>query len=453
MTNSGAPRGMRVFLILWLGQFVSMVGSGLGSFSLGVWIYEKTGSATSFALTSFIAGVTILVLSPVAGSLSDRWDRRRLLMLSDLGSGLTTLVMAALLFSGRMQPWHIYPIVALMVGFPVFQCPALFASISLLVPREQLPRASGMTQASQAVSRIFGPLVAGVLIGRIGYSGVILIDFFTFLFSIATVAMVRFPAPPRREGEAGASPVGDLRQGWDYLRGLPGLFALLWVYAVTNLLMGMVQVLLTPLILSFATPVALGTVNSAGAVGILLGGLALSIWGGPRNRVLGVLAVLTVQALVLFLGGFQPSVPLIAAAAFLFMLAAPVASACNQTILQSKVEAGIQGRVFAVAGMVTACSMPISALAAGPLADRVFKPLLLPGGALAGTFVGRLIGTGPGRGVGLMFISLGLLTLLTVALAWLNPRLRGLEKEIPDAVEPPRPDLAEPGMAEGAARL
>ena len=447
MTNRGAPGGMRTFLILWLGQFVSMIGSGLGSFTLGVWIFEKTGSATSFALTAFTAGLTILVLSPVAGSLADRWDRRRLLILSDLGSGLTTLIMAALLWSGRMQPWYVYPVVALMVGCAVFQGPALLASVSLLVPKEQLARASGMTQASQAISQILGPLAAGVLIGRIGYSGVILIDFFTFLVSILTVALIRFPSPPRREEEPGRSPLGDLRQGWDYLRGLPGLFALLWLYAVTNLLIGMVQVLLTPLILSFATPVALGTVNSAGAAGILLGGLALSIWGGPRRRVAGVLTVLTVQALVLFLGGLQPSIPLIAAAAFLFMLAAPVASACNQTILQSKVAAGIQGRVFAVAGMVTACSMPIAALAAGPLADRVFKPLLVSGGALAATFVGRLIGTGPGRGVGLMFICLGALTLLTVGLAALNPRLRGLETEIPDAIE--QPERVEPRVVEG----
>jgi hypothetical protein len=435
---------MRVFLTLWLGQFVSRLGSSLGSFSLGVWIFEKTGSATSFALTAFTAGLTILVLSPVAGSLADRWDRRRLIVLSDLGSGLTTLAMAALLFSGRMQPWYVYPVVALMVGSAVFQGPALLATVSLLVPKEQLARASGMTQASQAISQILGPLAAGVLIGKIGYSGVVLVDCFTFLVSLVTVALVRFPSLPRREEEPRQSPLADLRQGWDYLRGLPGLFALLRLYAMTNLLIGMVQVLLTPLILSFATPVALGTVNSAGAAGILLGGLALSIWGGPRRRVVGVLTVLTVQALVLFLGGLQPSIPLIAAAAFVFMLTAPVASACNQTILQSKVAAGIQGRVFAVAGMVTACSMPLAALAAGPLADRVFKPLLVSGGALADTFVGRLIGTGAGRGVGLMFISLGVLTLLTVGLASLNPRLRGLEAEVPDAIEP-RPELAEPG--------
>jgi MFS family permease len=439
---------MRVFLVLWLGQLISAIGTGLGSFTLGVWVFKKTGSATSFAMMAFTAGLTVLVLSPVAGSLADRWDRRRLLILSDVGSALTTLTMAALLFSGRMQPWHVYPAVALMVGFGVFQGPALLASISLLVPKEQLARASGMTQSAQATAQIIGPLAAGILVGRIGYSGVVLIDCVTFLISLMTVVRVRFPSPPRREEEPWRSPLGDLRQGWSYLRGLPGLFALLRLYAMTNLLMGMVQVLLTPLILSFATPVALGTVNSAGAAGILLGGLALSLWGGPRRRVVGVLTALAAQALILFLGGLQPSIPLIAFASFAFMLTLPIASACSQTILQSKVAAGIQGRVFAVAGMITACSMPLAALTAGPLADRVFGPLLASGGALADTFVGRLIGTGPGRGVGLMLICVGVLALLTVGLASLNPRLRGLEAEIPDAVEP-RPEIVEPVVAEG----
>jgi len=450
MASRDSPRGMRAFLVLWIGQLVSAIGTGLGSFTLGVWVYEKTGSATSFALMAFTAGTTALLLSPLAGSLADRWDRRRLLMLSDLGSALTTLAMAALLFSGRMQPWHIYPVVALMVGFGVFQGPALLASISLLVPKEQLARASGMTQMAQAGAQILGPLTAGILIGRIGYSGVVLIDCATFLVSLATVVRIRFPTPPRHAEEPWRSPLGDLGQGWRYLRGLPGLFALIRLYAMTNLLMGMVQVLLAPLILSFATPLALGTVNSAGAAGILLGGVALSIWGGPRRRVAGVLTALAVQAVILFLGGLQPSVPLIACACFAFMLTLPIASACSQTILQSKVAAGIQGRVFAVAGMVSAGSMPLAALAAGPLADRVFRPLLANGGPLAGTFVGRLLGTGPGRGVGLMLICVGLLVLLIVGLASRNPRLRGLETEIPDAVEP-HDVAAEPLAAEGAA--
>jgi MFS family permease/aryl carrier-like protein len=436
-----ASHGMRIFLTLWFGQLVSAFGTGLGSFALGVWIFEKTGSATSFAMIAFAAAVTMLLLSPIAGSLADRWDRRRLLLLSDLGSGATTLVMAALLFTGRMQPWHVYPIVILMVGFTAFQGPALLSSVSLLVPRSQLARASGMTQSSRAVAQIIGPLIAGVLVGRIGYSGVILIDCGTFLFAVLTILLVRIPSPPRQEVRR--SPLGDLRHGWEYLRGLPGLVALLGLYAVTNFCMSIVQVLLTPLVLSFATPEELGSVSSAGAAGVMLGGLTLSLWGGPRRKVLGIFVILVAQALLLVAGGAQASVPLITLATFAFMFTVPVATACNQAILQSRVAIDVQGRVFAVAGMITACSIPVASLIAGPLADRVFGPLLQAGGPLAHTVVGRLIGVGPGRGMGLMFICLSLLVLLTVGFAFLNPRLWQLEAEALDSPETAFPSPTE----------
>lgn len=460
MTSTPASRGMRSFLILWIGQFVSGIGVGLGSFTLGVWIYQTTGSATRFGLQAATTGLTMLLLTPVAGVLADRMDRKKLLILAEVGSGLTTLAMAALLFTGRMEPWHVYPIVILMVGFSAFQGPALFSSVTLLVPREQLARASGMTQTSRAIRQIIGPILAGVLIGRIGYHGVILLDCATFFFALGTILLVRIPQPARREAEAGPSPglapervrrsiLGDLAYGWTYLRERPGLFALLSLYALTNFCMGMVQVLLTPLILSFATPVELGTVNSSGAAGILLGGLLLAVWGGPRRRVQAIFAILAFQALILFLGGVQPSVPLIALASFTFMLTLPLINGCNQVILQRKVAPEVQGRVFSMAGTITAIALPVSAVLAGPLADRVFEPLLMPGGALADTFVGHLIGVGPGRGVGLLFIVLGMTVLAIVSLAFLNRRLRGLDSDLTDAV----PDTPGSGTPKDEARL
>jgi MFS family permease len=433
---------MKAFLVLWFGQFISAIGSSLGGFSLGVWVFEKTHSATMFALVAFVGTITMLLLSPVAGALADRWDRRKLILLADLGSGAATLTMATLFFTGRMQTWMVYPLAVLMVTFLAFQGPALFASVPLLVGRRQLARASGMSQTSRAVAQILGPLAAGALIKPIGYHGIAFIDCATYFIAVVTVLAIRIPKPPPLEGAAvRRSVLGNLAYGWSYLRNLKGLLALLALYGVTNFCMGMVQVLLTPLILSFATPVELGTVSSTAAVGILFGGLAVSIWGVPRRRVATVLTVLVIQSLILFLGGVQPSIPLIALAAFAFMISLPVAVACNQTILQSKIAPAVQGRVLAVAGMVAAGSLPLAALTAGPLADRVFEPLLSPHGALADTAVGHLLGTGPGRGVGLMFVLLGALVLIAVGIASLNPRLRNLESEIPDAL-PPEPAAA-----------
>jgi DHA3 family macrolide efflux protein-like MFS transporter len=373
-------------------------------------------------------------MNPVSGALADRRDRRLLLLLSDTGSGVMSLLMAVLLFSGRLQPWHVYPIVFVKMSCTALQGPALLSSVSLLVPREQLARASGMTQTSRAVSMVIGPLAAGALIGVpwIGYGGVILFDCATFFFAVATILAVRIPNPPREAADR-QSLLASLAFGWSYLRRRAGLFALLSLYAAINFCMAMVQVLLTPLILSFATPVALGTVDAVAAGGILLGSLTLTVWGGPRRRVVAIVSFLTFQGLILFLGGVQPSIPLIATAAFVFMFALPLVNGCTQVILQSKVAPDVQGRVFGVAGMISLASVPVSALLAGPLADRVFEPMFAPGGALAGS-VGRLIGVGPGRGIGFLFMLLGGLVLAVLALASLNPRLRRLETEIPDAL-------------------
>ncbi|HSS77801.1 MAG TPA: MFS transporter [Thermoanaerobaculia bacterium] len=445
MTIRRTPQGMRAFLVLWAGQFISAIGSAVGGFSLGVWVFQRTHSATSFALVAFTGTATILLLSPVAGAAADHFDRRKLILLADLGSAVTTSLLAFLFFTGRMQPWMVYPLAVLMMTFLTFQGPALASSVPLLVGRKQLPRASGIAQSGRAISQILGPLTAGLLIGWIGYQGVALVDAITYLVAVTAVLFIRVPKPPPLEGAAVQRSVfANLAFGWRYLQARKGLVALLILFAVTNFCMGMVQILLTPLILSFATPVELGTVSSAAAVGLLLGGLAVAIWGLPKQRVLTVLGVIVLQSLILFLGGVQPSIPLIALAAFTFMLATPFALASTHTILQSKVDSAVQGRVFAVSGMIAAGTMPLAALLAGPLADKVFGPLLLPGGKLADTFVGRLLGVAPGRGVGLMFICLGILSLLAVGISSLNPRLRNLESEIPDAQLPEPAGAAAP---------
>ncbi|HKV06808.1 MAG TPA: MFS transporter [Thermoanaerobaculia bacterium] len=443
-------KDMRSFFVIWIGQLVSALGTSLGSFSLGVWVVEKTGSATPFAMISVLVGVILLVVAPISGALADRWDRRKIMLFSNLGSAAMTVVLASLMLAGRLEIWHVYPFITVMVILGVLQGPALTSSISLLVPRSQLARASGLSQISRASAGIVGPFIAGFLVSAIGYYGAIYIDCASFLFAAATLLLVRIPNPAREAGPRRRSVLGDLVQGWAYLRERPGLLALLSMYTLTNFCMGTVQVLLTPLILSFATPVELGSVNSAGAAGVLLGSITLSLWGGSRNRIWTIFAILVFQGCLLFLGGVEPSIPLIALAVFGFMFTSPIIGGTNQAILQSKVAPEVQGRVFGMASFIVACTIPIASAIAGPLVDRVFQPLLSPGGGLAGTFVGSLIGVGPGRGAGLLFVVVGAVVLVIVSLAFLNPRLRRVETELPDAVPAVRPEpQPEPPPAPG----
>lgn len=434
MTRRTAGHGMKIFLILWFGQTISTLGTGLGSFALGVWIYQETGSATLFAIMAFLAATTALVLSPFAGVAADRWDRRWVMVLADLGSGVMTALMAYALWADRLQIWHAYVIAVVMTGFGVFQGPAFVASVSSLVPREHLARASGMSQMGRSISQIVSPILAGVLVMAIGYHGVILIDFATFLFAVGTLFLIRIPRP---HADAEARDRGSIRRnivlGWTYIRQRAGLLSLLVLFAITNFSLGIVQVLITPMILAFSSPAGLGTVQSAGATGALLGALLLSLWGGPRRRVWGIFAFILLEGFVLFLGGARPNVALVAFAACLFMFSGPFINGLSQAIWQSKVAHGLQGRVFAMRQMIAMSTAPVAYLVAGPLADQLFNPLLAPGGPLADTLVGRIVGVGPERGVGLLFIVLGALIVLVTAVSYLNPRLRHVEEELPDA--------------------
>jgi MFS transporter, DHA3 family, macrolide efflux protein len=177
----------------------------------------------------------------------------------------------------------------------------------------------------------------------------------------------------------------------------------------------------------------LGTVLSIGGVGMLAGSLVMGVWGGPKRRVYGVLGARLVQGLVFFLGGLQPSAPLIAGASFIFLFAYSILVGSIQALFQSKVAPDVQGRVFAVRRMIVWSSMSLAYLVAGPLADHVFEPLLAANGPLAGS-IGRLIGAGPGRGIGLLFMVMGILTMLATAVGYLYPRLRRVEDELPDMI-------------------
>lgn len=417
------------------GQVVSLLGSHMTSFVLGVWVYQQSRSATAFALIYFFTTVPEILLAPVAGALVDRWNRRTALLVGDSGAALVTLVILALAWTGRLETFHIYVLAGLSSACQALQFPALTASITLLVPKRHLTRANGALHTGFAVAGLSAPLLAGFALESIGLRGVILLDLATFLFAVGALALVRVPSHRSEPGEARGLPA-LLREAWDgwlYLRERPGLLALLALFATLNFSMGVVQVSLTPLVLSFASAAVLGTVLSAAGGGVAAGGLLVTLWGGPKRSVRAILGLLAAQGGVLFLGGLRPRAVLIAGAAFAFTFCTPIIYASSQSLWQRKVEPAIQGRVFAIRRMVAWSFFPLAFLSAGPLVDRVFEPLLLPDGALAAS-AGRWIGVGPGRGVGLLFILLGCLALAAVAVGLSYRPLRGLEEDLPDRV-------------------
>jgi DHA3 family macrolide efflux protein-like MFS transporter len=298
---------------------------------------------------------------------------------------------------GLLEIWHIYLLLIIASLANALQWPAFTAATTLLVPKRQFGRASGLSQMGLAISQIASPFLGALMLQQVQIRGILLVDLATFAFAVASLWFVTIPAPERTpDPRASRSLWKESAVGWTYLRERPGLFALLILLAGTNF-----------------------------------------------N---GIFAGLLVQGLILILGGVRPSVALIGTAAFAFLFTVPIINGCSQAIWQVKVPPDLQGRVFAVRRMVAQSSMPVAYFLAGPLADRVFEPMLAPGGSLAGS-VGSVLGVGEGRGIAFLFVLLGLLVLTGQAALFSYPRLRKVDEELPDSV----PDRAPAGVPSAAA--
>jgi DHA3 family macrolide efflux protein-like MFS transporter len=434
-TRRSTTSSILVFIIVWFGQVVSFIGSGLTSFALGVQVYQTTGSITRFALISLFTVLPGVVLGPLAGSITDRWDRRKAIILSDIGGGVSTLAILLLVMISRLELWHIYLAVFMSGIFDALRMPALSAAMTQLVPKGQFGRASGLLQIVQVGQFLISPILAGVLISSIGLQSVILVDLMTFLFAIFTLFMIRIPRPEATvEGQAGkGSLLGEAVYGWSYITARSGLFALMILFAISNFTTEMGLVLFTPLFLSFASPAALGTALTLAGVGYLAGSILMSVWGGGRRRIDTVIWSMLVLGLFMAFIGLRASIPIITICIFVTAFSSPIIASSSQAIWQSKVAPDVQGRVFAIRRTIVLVTPLIAYLLAGPLADKVFEPLLAVNGPLS-LSLGKLIGVGQGRGIALLLISMGLLLVLSTVIIYLYPRLRLVEDELPDAV-------------------
>ncbi len=440
-------KGMRTFIIIWLGQLVSMIGSGLIGFALSVWIFDQTGQATPFAMTALFSTLPRILLSPIAGAISDRWNRKKIMLVSDSLSGVLTLATAFLLLSGHMEIWMIYMISFLGSIFASFQQPAYSASIVMLVPKDQLTRANSMIQMGQALESILTPILAGALFTTVGMQGVIIIDAVTYVIALLTLIFVAIPQPEAIEDESGELTVlKDIVFGWRYLAERRGLFGLLIYFAGVNFFLNLCAVMIGPLVLSFSAATNLGVAQSVMGAGMLTGSLLMSVWGGPKKKKINaVIGFIFLASLGFVVAGFQPSLAYISVGVFILMFFIPFASGPSSAIFAAKVAPDVQGRVFATRSMISQSMMPLAFILSGILADQIFTPLLVEGGALADTFVGHWLGVGPGRGIGLMMICSGLMLLVISVVAYANPHIRNIETEIPDVVpeEPDAPRIVE----------
>ncbi len=425
----------RAFYAIMAGQLVSTIGSSMTRFGLGIWVLQETGNTAVYSVLLFFAVLPLGLGSLVAGPLVDRWNRRNVLIVSNVAASLSTLVVALLFFADSLALWQLYMALTVNGIANAFILPALDASIPLLVDKEQLGRAAGLTQMIQAFEVILGPALAGLVIGGIGLGAIFIVDFVTFGASIIALLLVDIPQPTAQSDEATQQSLWQsFAFGVRYIRERPSFLYLMGFVTLTMFLMpGIGYALVTPLVLSIASEQAAGLVVSSFGLGSLVAGILLTMWGGPKRRMDGILGAMMLAGLAAMLAGLWQSVwstavsMLLIGVAFVFMIG------LNRVIWQVKAAPSVLGRVFSLRVALGVGAQSLGVLLAGIMAERWFEPLLMANGALADN-VGQLIGTGVGRGMAFMFILLGLFLIALTVISFLVPRIRYLEDDVPDYV-------------------
>jgi MFS family permease len=447
--------GMRGFTIIWFGQLVSMLGTGMTNFALSFYLFEKTGQATTLTIAIFCFVAPSIILSPLAGALVDRLNRKAVIIVTDLSAGIVTLAWLLILATaGDLELWQIFLGNIITGAFYALQFPAFSAAVSLMIPKEQFGRASGMLDFAGAASNILAPAFAGALLISFGLVAIMLIDVVTFVIAILAVMIIHMPQPepePLPDGGERPSLWQDSLFGFRYIRERPSLLGLQFAFTAINFISAFGGVLSIPMILARTAnnAASLASVQSIAAIGGVAGGLIMSMWGGPKRKVKGVLLGMSGES---FLGpvviGLAHAVPGWAAGSFMSQLFIPIINGSNQAIWQSKVPPAVQGRVFATRRMIAQISFPVAVVLAGPLADKVFEPAMNSDGLMASIF-GPLLGTGPGTGMSLMLLLSGLIGVAIGLVGYSIPVVRNVEDILPDFDAVPIPALvaeAEPAL-------
>ena len=428
---------IRSFVILLIAQSISMFGTSITGFALGVWIYEKVGSTSIYTMIAFANAIPLVLFSPIAGAIVDRMNRKILILISQVVSFGITATLMYLYSIDDLHPWHIVALVALNSTFLAFVLPAITATIPLMVPKDFLTRANGMIALSMGIIQLVSPAVSGMLYKSVGLDTIFTIDLVTYMVSLLAVILTFIPQPcPIATAKNRDENLWRfLKDGWDYINAHSGLKYMLFFYAIeVSMLLGM-SILTQPMILSFAKADVMGFVMSVAGLGMLFGSV-LMIALKHINRhmplifaatfVAGTLATLipiSMQPWVLAVGGF-------------FILSCfPVYDANNRALLQRKVHSTMLGRVIGLRNFTCGLSNGLVLLGSGWLSDQIMKPAMQPGGYLH-DWLAPIYGSGNGRGIAVTISLMGLLTIILGVIAWFTRNVRDLDALMEDIETP-----------------
>lgn len=420
-------RSFGKFMLLWSGDFVSAIGSGLTSFGLGVYVFQQTGKASLMALVTLLAFLPSLLLSAPAGVMADRYDRRLLMVIGDSLSAVGLIFILVCLFRGEAQVWQICVGVTISSIFTSLLEPAYKATITDLLTPKQYSKANGLVQVAGSAKYLISPILAGFLLSVSDIRLLIIIDICTFFVTVSTTLVVRKGLQNKKK-ESTKSFTAELREGFTVLKDKRGVFTLVIMGSFITFCLGVVQTLASPMVLSFSDSSTLGTLMTVVALGMLVSSLLLGGLSIERGYAKLLSASLFGAGVFMTLFGLRENIWLIGVSGFLFFAMLPFANASLDFLIRTNIDNELQGRVWGLIGLISQLGYVVAYASSGLMADYVFAPMLLPDGALAQS-VGKIVGTGAGRGIGFLIVLAGLLLCVVSAVLSRMKSVNGLEAE------------------------
>lgn len=422
---------MKKFLILWFGELISSIGSGMTAFAISIYIYQLTGSVTLVSTAAFLAFAPSILLSPIGGILADRYDRRLMML---LGDSLSIIGLLIIFLSIQFGVGGVLPIFLGITVSSVFVAllePAYRATVTDLLSEKEYAKAGGLVGLASNSKYLISPVITGLLLTVADIRSVLMIDMATVVVTVITIALVRKNIRMQKQKRETLNLRREFKVGIRSITADKGVVSLVLLMAFMCFFIAFLQTLMAPMILAFAEAKTLGTMESISAFGMLAGFAVLGILNIKKNYarilVIGLIAAGSFMALT----GATTSIGLIVIFCSLFFAALPFVNTCAEVLLRIRIPNEVQGRAWGMISIITQSGFVVAYAVCGIMADYLFEPMLREDGFLAGS-IGRIIGTGEGRGIGFMLILAGIVMVIFAILFGLNKDIRGIERGLGD---------------------
>ena len=421
---------MKNFYKLWLGELISNIGSGMTAFALSVYVYEKTGSVSYVSLITLLSFMPSIILSPIGGLLADRYDRRLLMIIGDLFSGLGLVYILWNIQAGENSIVPIFVGITFSSIFTSLLEPSYRATLTDILEEENYAKASGLIQAAGSAKYLISPVIAGMILSVADIRVILLLDILTFITTCLMIFLVRKSMNSETQNYKKDSFKG-LLEGLFIIKENRGVYSLVIIMFFVCFFMGFIQILIRPMILALSSVKTAGMMESLCAVGLLIGSLWIGIAGIKKNysKILAVACFFC--GIFMSMIGVNENLGIIGISTFLFFSTLPFMNSCADVLVRVSVPNELQGRVWGLISLITQMGTVTAYIISGVMADYIFEPMFNKNGILVEN-IGMIIGTGKGRGIGFMLILSGIGMLIMAIVIWKNGEIREVSEKCVD---------------------